>query len=304
MSGAPLLVDTALCAHLLSPLALRVAMLFTCNHVQVSGFSIQHNDLRDWLENVAANQEHYSIMGCTRDKMDPKKDLEESFREMCCIGNLDKARILVERGVNINSANTMNGWTALHWAAKRGHKNIVEFLVREGADTTVLTTKGELSAQLTSDANIREMLGGTRDNTPTAAALPIVPNYLRNPEFFYAQKCDFTPEPERVEVTKEGLFSLSQQTGNPSSRCKAESKDELVLKLRVADSDDPDFFEVELQRSLLTYQNLTNVCCEELDIRSDRIKKIRKLPNTVLRKDKDVMRLQPFQELEIVLNED
>ncbi|KTF86379.1 hypothetical protein cypCar_00038435 [Cyprinus carpio] len=78
---------------------------------------------------------------------------------------------------------------------------------------------------------------------------------------------------------------------------------ELVLKVRIQNSSvrENDFIEVELDRQELTYRALLRVCCRELDISAEHVEKIRKLPNTMLRKDKDVARLQDFQELEVVL---
>lgn len=75
---------------------------------------------------------------------------------------------------------------------------------------------------------------------------------------------------------------------------------ELVLKVRVAGTE--DFFEVEMNSKLLTYDELLNVCCKELNINKHQINKLRKLPNTIIRRDKDIKRLQPYQELEILLN--
>uniref|UniRef100_A0A3Q3EIY5 Ankyrin repeat domain 40 n=1 Tax=Labrus bergylta TaxID=56723 RepID=A0A3Q3EIY5_9LABR len=78
---------------------------------------------------------------------------------------------------------------------------------------------------------------------------------------------------------------------------------ELVLKVRIQNPNarENDFIEVELDRQELTYRSLLRVCCRELDIGAEHVEKIRKLPNTMLRKDKDVARLQDFQELEVVL---
>ena len=215
-------------------------------------------------------------------------ELEESLREMCSIGDIDRVRTLVASGINVNAANKMNGWTALHWAAKRSHKNVVEFLLREGADRTLQTAHGELAASLTTDAEIREVLGGSKEEMePTGSSVNFVPNYLKNPDFFYAKKADLHQKSEN-----ESVFSSKTAGGDQ----------EIVLKLRIADSDDPDFIEVDLQRAtLLTYKNLLDFCCKELDIQANQVKKIRKLPNTKLRNDKDITRLQPFQELEVVL---
>ena len=77
---------------------------------------------------------------------------------------------------------------------------------------------------------------------------------------------------------------------------------ELVLKARVAYTDERDFIEVELDRNNLTFSALVSLLTRELAIDRKSIYKIRKLPNTILRKDKDVKRLQDFQELEVVLN--
>ncbi|PIK44598.1 putative ankyrin repeat domain-containing protein 40-like [Apostichopus japonicus] len=76
---------------------------------------------------------------------------------------------------------------------------------------------------------------------------------------------------------------------------------ELVLKVRIARTNDSDFIEVELKRNSLTYQTLVEKCCEELEVDAKDVVKVRKLPNTVLRKDKDVQRLEDFQELELVV---
>lgn len=76
---------------------------------------------------------------------------------------------------------------------------------------------------------------------------------------------------------------------------------ELVLKVRVQNLRDNDFIEIELDRQELTYQDLLRVSCCELGVNPEEVEKIRKLPNTLLRKDKDVARLQDFQELELVL---
>ncbi|XP_075034214.1 ankyrin repeat domain-containing protein 40 [Mixophyes fleayi] len=81
---------------------------------------------------------------------------------------------------------------------------------------------------------------------------------------------------------------------------------ELVLKVRIQSSApvENDFIEVEMDREELTYRELLRVCCYELGVNPDNVEKIRKLPNTMLRKDKDVARLQYFQELELVLKHD
>ena len=74
----------------------------------------------------------------------------------------------------------------------------------------------------------------------------------------------------------------------------------LLVKCRIADSIEEDFVEVEVPS--LTYMALLQACCDELEVESSAVAKIRKLPNTLVRKDKDVMRLRTLQELELVLH--
>lgn len=45
-----------------------------------------------------------------------------------------------------------------------------------------------------------------------------------------------------------------------------------------------DFIEIELDRQELTYQELLRVSCCELGVNPDQVEKIRKLPNTLVRK--------------------
>ncbi|XP_034496329.1 putative ANKRD40 C-terminal-like protein [Ailuropoda melanoleuca] len=71
--------------------------------------------------------------------------------------------------------------------------------------------------------------------------------------------------------------------------------------VRIQSPRENDFIEVELNRGELNYQNLLEVSCSELGIEPEQVKTIRKLPNTLLRKDKDIRRLRDFQEIELIL---
>lgn len=57
-----------------------------------------------------------------------------------------------------------------------------------------------------------------------------------------------------------------------------------MLKVRVQNLRDEDFIEIELDRQELTYQDLLRVSCCELGVNPQHVERIRKLPNTVLRK--------------------
>ncbi|KAL5017973.1 hypothetical protein ScPMuIL_003695 [Solemya velum] len=224
--------------------------------------------------------------------MDEKKESEEELRHGASNGDLEKIRKLIEeKSVDVNSRNKVNGWTALHWAAKRGHVTLVKYLLLKGADPTIASASNELAAQVTIDPEILSLLGGSADSLSPAKTLPIVPNYLAYPEFPYTSNSSSTSSPS--------TSCVEQNTGQRKRPSMAE--EELVLKVRIANAPERDFIEVELPRDNLSLQALVNLMCEELSVDKRLVHKIRKLPNTIIRKDKDVKRLVNFQELEIVL---
>ena len=52
----------------------------------------------------------------------------------------------------------INGWTALHWAAKRNNMRIVDALLKSGADANLYTSKGEQAYQLSTNEHIAKVL--------------------------------------------------------------------------------------------------------------------------------------------------
>uniref|UniRef100_A0A8C8R7N6 Ankyrin repeat domain 40 n=1 Tax=Pelusios castaneus TaxID=367368 RepID=A0A8C8R7N6_9SAUR len=329
-----------------------------------------------------------------------EKELQERLREAAALGDIGEVQRLVELGVNVNSRNEINGWTCLHWACKRNHAKVVSYLLNSGADKEILTSKGEMPAQLTSKKEIRKTLGVEDDefaDLEQDSDLPIVPNYLANPPFPYVyntmnnkipdpstssqngsvpisldlQAVDYPTSLPRVKACisataqhenaasavadNEGMptspssctmsgcpkprfqigpihqASVPQNRSFPSTAASNQPEfqqqngsctgtmptfqpffftgafpfnmQELVLKVRIQNLTlrENDFIEIELDRQELTYKELLRVSCCELGVNPEHVEKIRKLPNTVLRKDKDVARLQDFQELELVL---
>lgn len=59
-----------------------------------------------------------------------------------------------------------------------------------------------------------------------------------------------------------------------------------MLKVRIQNPSlkENDFIEIELDRQELTYKELLRVSCHELGVNPEHVQKIRKLPNTMLRK--------------------
>lgn len=104
-----------------------------------------------------------------------------------------------------------------------------------------------------------------------------------------------SPTPIGFTPTQHSLHPTPSPSLHPTSTA-------LLLKLRVNGSGEADFYEVELPS--LTYEALLKVCAEEIEVEVLQIAKIRKLPNILVRRDRDVQRLKEGQELEVVLKED
>nr|CAD7441504.1 unnamed protein product [Timema bartmani] len=208
------------------------------------------------------------------------------------MGFLD-TRVALWAELNRLLSSGSTGMTALHWAAKRGRRDIVALLLANGADLSLTTTKGETAASLCTSAEVHKLLNPNADVPPELGpSLPITPGYLKYP-------------PLNSKVQSSGKVALQTtdvpllpSSSKPTGGCVV---DELVLKVRVAHSGDPDFIEVELPRQELTFSRLLRVCCEELGVNANQVFRIRKLPDTLVRKDKDVQRFCNFQELELVI---
>jgi len=238
-------------------------------------------------------------------------ELEEKLREAACFGDIDGVKELISKGVNVNSQHDINGWTALHWAAKRNHLNIVNLLCNHGADKSISTNKGELPAQLTSEGVIKVLLSANLNklsSTPQSKSikkeesLPITPNYIRSPPLGY--KVDTNKREQEPVQEKRPRIESTKQT--PQRRQVAPAPvigtaQELILKVRVAGNVDPDFIEVEMPGDSLTLEYLAVVAAEELGVETSQVERVRKMPNTRLRRDKEVARLTDYQEVELVM---
>lgn len=233
-----------------------------------------------------------------------EEDIGERLREAACVGDLSLVTKLQNQGANLNSKNSMNGWNALHWACKRNHEQVVSFLLQKGADKNTTNKDGHSPAQLTSNEVIRKLLGASQDaDMVKVTTLPITPSYLANPPFPYAvkngddQATSVTPKAVNQNINRSNVSESSRYTPYQLQLDEAE----VVLKARLANCDEKDFIEIELNRTSLDYTSLINLMCAELGVDKSLVSKIRKLPDTIVRKDKDVKRLRDFQELELVL---
>ncbi|XP_045135893.1 ankyrin repeat domain-containing protein 40-like isoform X2 [Portunus trituberculatus] len=195
-----------------------------------------------------------------------------------------------------------------------------------GADAEIENNQAQKPANLTTSAQILQLIGAeippASERTVTNTdSLPITPNYLANPPVDYkvppvnpvGMKNPFgKPLANGIETADSCTVS---QYGNgvavhPSTQAPgsnylqdslARQNKEIVLKVRLAHSDDPDFIEIEFQKAQINYSSLLTTCCREMAVNPQLVERIRKLPNTRLRNDKDVQRLTDYTELELVM---
>ncbi|KAI9298046.1 ankyrin [Neoconidiobolus thromboides FSU 785] len=113
-----------------------------------------------------------------------KGEQEEQLREYSALGNIKAVKALLSLGVNPNAANVVNGWTAFHWACKRGHVNIVELLLLHGVDIELKNNQSQTGYQLTKSQQILEILGKSKiEINVQADRQSFIPNYLANPDY-------------------------------------------------------------------------------------------------------------------------
>ncbi|CAF1254164.1 unnamed protein product [Rotaria sordida] len=210
---------------------------------------------------------------------------EELLRELACNGDLYQIQTLLTNkpNLNINSQNAMNGWTALHWAAKRNHRQVVEYLLENGANTDIQAHDKSTAAHVCNNDSLRQILESTTfDNSVSSTSistttLPIVPNYLRHPVFPYVSSQPIT-----------NLSSINTET--------------ITLLCRIADDpSETDFIEFDFNKIPNTgsFERLLSNICHELNI--DHIDKLRRLPCIRVRNDCDVERLKDNHMLEVIL---
>ncbi len=206
--------------------------------------------------------------------------------------------------------------TALHWACKRNHISIIRYLLARGADISIRTDIGENAKTLSSSKEALTLLGCPEEEheiilkSKGHSNAAIMPHYLQNPPFPYQ---DIQEEPASkngpVDTQTENKISSStairEATHITSERditlheCSSTGMCPLLLKVRLSGIEELDFVEVEVMS--LTYRALLEACAEELEVEVSQISKIRKLPDVLVRKDRDVERMNVGQNLEVVL---
>ncbi len=191
--------------------------------------------------------------------------------------------------------------TALHWAAKRNHSQVVNYLLENGASKEIQAHDKSTPADVCSNDSLRELLQSTTSDSKSIflgnlkknifnhldtvssssinhPTLPIIPNYLRNPVFPYISSQP-TPPPPPIN---------DNQT--------------ITLLCRLADHPtETDFIEFDFPKipNAGSFNRLLSLISQELNI--DHIDKLRRLPCIRIRNDRDVERLKDNHMIEVIL---
>jgi hypothetical protein len=117
-----------------------------------------------------------------------------------------------------------------------------------------------------------------------------VPNYLKHPPLNYT-----------VDVPVDQPVPKVKSAGHIDIERKSKQQQIRILKVRLVGREeyDKDFIEIDLPEEKLTFRNLIETVCEEFAIHPGSVVKVRKLPNTKLRRDVEIQRLKDYQELEV-----
>jgi len=73
------------------------------------------------------------------------------------VGRLDYVKMAVAKGADLNTRDR-NGGTALHWAVYYNHKEIVEFLLMQGASPFIVDNQGVTPIDVARINNRKEIL--------------------------------------------------------------------------------------------------------------------------------------------------
>jgi len=82
-------------------------------------------------------------------------------------------RYIEERGWLVNENLNNYGWTALHLAAFQGDSDLVEYLLRKGADSTLTNNSGNTPLMLAEHKGNSEVYGLLKNDATLMVEVPL-----------------------------------------------------------------------------------------------------------------------------------
>lgn len=109
----------------------------------------------------AQRRQDYDEYCDAREKLNILREINLSFMKAAEMGNINQMENALEKSsmdfMTLNFAYPINGWTALHYAAKNNDKKIFDFLVSKGIDTTKKNIDGLTARELAKSLGHNEL---------------------------------------------------------------------------------------------------------------------------------------------------
>jgi len=134
-------------------------------------------------------------------------------------GYVALAEYLLEQGCDVDKANDTRGWTALHWAALNNRLEIVQLLMRFGANLDVRTRGGQTAADLATQYGHHDIANAIRA------------------EEIRRRDHGFKRDPSTIEGTEEHAASKRPRAEREAEEAAAAA---LAAAAAVDESDDDD----------------------------------------------------------------
>ena len=184
----------------------------------------------------------------------------------------------------------------------------MQLLVENGAKVDVVNNDGKTPGDVAIDPNVKKILNpaALKDDEAVEDANLVpgtnfTPNYLECKPVNYKVDLKEVRKPNELKtVVTNGQAQAESNISNSGVHVQTKLPF-TILKIRVPDLDS-DFIEIDVPKDQMNFDALTKIICTELSISDPcHIERIRKLPNTRLRRDAEVLRLENYSELDIII---
>ncbi len=91
------------------------------------------------------------LLDAGADVESPNGDGQTALMLAARIGSLDVAKLLVERGADVNAKEAWRGQTALMWAVDNNFPELTQYLIDNGADVNVRASANDWDSQITAE---------------------------------------------------------------------------------------------------------------------------------------------------------
>lgn len=139
------------------------------------------------------------------------------LQNACYKGRHDVAKLLIERGGDVNSQKHVHGYTSLMFAALGGHVRVVSLLLEQGADPSVRNSVNRTAAQMAAFVGQHKTANVINNFVPReevecftkASGLekePKLPSHLLQPLLIFIRRVNVNPVRVAMELTASNVL--------------------------------------------------------------------------------------------------